>query len=99
MKSLFRRCIFLTGRIEPGPNFEKFVSDFGRVISIAEPEDEITLVINSVGGDTQTGLSIYDLIIGSNRNITGIVLGRADSMALVVLQACKKRMRAAIVHC
>ena len=87
MKGLFKRCIFLTGRIEPGEAFEKFVSNFGRVISITEPEDEITLVINSVGGDTQTGLSIYDLILGSGRNITGIVLGRADSMALVVLQA------------
>lgn len=57
---------------------------------------EITLYINSSGGSVTAGLDIYDIIRNSNAPVTGIVYRSANSMATVVLQACK--IRKALKH-
>ncbi len=53
--------------------------------------DEITLYIDSPGGDGASGLDIYDAIKHSKAPVTGIVYRRANSMAAVILQACTTR--------
>lgn len=52
---------------------------------------EIVLYIESSGGDVKAGLDIYDMINHSRAPITGIVYRMANSMAAVILQACKTR--------
>jgi ATP-dependent protease ClpP protease subunit len=54
----------------------------------------INLCIDSQGGSARAGFELYDYIFGLNSKVpvTGIVTGRAESMALVVLQACAKRV-------
>ena len=54
--------------------------------------EEITLYINSNGGEVVEGLRLYNFIKHIlSAPVTGIVIGNADSMAIVVLQACKIR--------
>ena len=54
-------------------------------------ESEITLLINSNGGDIKEGLKIVELITHSHALIKGQVIGKAVSMAAVILQACHER--------
>jgi len=54
--------------------------------------EEITVFINSPGGDTHTALGIYDLLNKSDRIIIGVVSGIAHSGASLILQGCKKRI-------
>lgn len=52
---------------------------------------EIVSYIESSGGDVRAGLDIYDIIKHSRAPVTGIVYRMANSMAAVILQACKTR--------
>lgn len=52
---------------------------------------EIELYLDSAGGDFEAGMDIYDILRYSQAPITGIVYRRANSMATVILQACKIR--------
>jgi len=52
---------------------------------------EISLYINSGGGSVVAGFDIYDIIRHSKTPVTGVVYRYANSMATVVLQACKVR--------
>lgn len=65
----------------------------GDLISLSlKSTDPITLYINSVGGEVDPALSLYDLITNNLRApVNGIVGPRCFSSALIVLQACKKR--------
>ncbi len=56
----------------------------------AEPE-EIKLIIDSLGGDLDSGLWVYDQIKLLSVPVIGIVVGRCHSTALAILQACRKR--------
>lgn len=51
-----------------------------------------TFLFHSNGGSIQAGLHIYDLIANYSGLSTGLVFGRADSMAALILQACQKRL-------
>lgn len=53
---------------------------------------EILLYIDSEGGKTQAGMSIYDMIYCSRIPVTGIVYRRAYSAAAIILQACHQRV-------
>lgn len=57
----------------------------------AKNDEEITMYINSSGGGIAAGLDIFDIINHSKAPITGIVYRQANSMAIIVLQACKTR--------
>jgi len=52
---------------------------------------EIKIYIDSAGGEIEAGLDIYDIMRHSQAPITGIVYRKANSMAAVILQACKIR--------
>lgn len=51
----------------------------------------ITLIINTNGGDICTGMGIYDAIRACRSPIRGLVVGNANSMGSVLLQACDIR--------
>lgn len=53
------------------------------------PALEVT--INSGGGDVDAGLDIYDMLRSYPGKTTGVVIGRAASMAAIILQACTVR--------
>ncbi|GBD96999.1 MAG TPA: hypothetical protein ENG83_05850 [Nitrospirae bacterium] len=86
---LNKRVVYLEGKIT-----QTEAERIGRAIMLLNAQDEsrdITLYINSNGGSVMAGLNIYDAIKQSKAPVTGIVLNKAVSMAVIVLQACKTR--------
>lgn len=54
--------------------------------------NEITILMNNIGGDEYHGFAIYDAIKYSKAPVKIIVYGYAMSMGSVILQAAKKRV-------
>lgn len=54
-------------------------------------DQNITLLLNSGGGDLSAGLGIYDALRECTGTITGRVVGEACSAACILLQACDIR--------
>lgn len=50
-----------------------------------------TILINSEGGNVVAGLAMYDIIRASGCDLTAIVVGECQSIAIMPLLACKKR--------
>lgn len=56
-------------------------------------KEDITLIINTEGGDEYQGMAIYDAIRAlKDTHVTAIVRGAAQSMGCIVLQAADKRI-------
>lgn len=81
-KFLKDRIIFLNGNIsEESSNLL-----ITQILYLDEKSNEdITMYINSNGGDIYSGLSIYDIIRYINSNIITIAVGAACSMAAFIL--------------
>lgn len=58
---------------------------------VANDSPNITVWITSDGGSIEYGLGIYDILRNYEGWVTGLVIGRARSVALVILQACDDR--------
>ena len=58
---------------------------------VANDSPEITVWITSDGGSIDAGLNIYDMLRNYPGYVTGLVIGKARSIALVILQACDER--------
>ncbi|MBI2450922.1 MAG: ATP-dependent Clp protease proteolytic subunit [Parcubacteria group bacterium] len=67
--------------------------EIGKIITRlnAKNYDEIKVIIDSDGGGIDAGFDMHDIIRLSEAPITGIVYRRANSMAIIVLQACRVR--------
>ncbi len=63
-----------------------------------DPEREISLYINSPGGEIAAGLAIYDTIQLIQAPVSTIAVGLAASMATVLLTAGTKGRRFALPH-
>ncbi len=63
-----------------------------------DPEREISLYINSPGGEIAAGLAIYDTIQLIQAPVSTIAVGMAASMATVLLTAGTKGRRFALPH-
>lgn len=86
---LQKRIIYLFGEIT-----ETEANRIGKAVIWLNAKSEtepITLFVTSQGGDVGAGLDIYDILKLSQAPVTGVVYRLADSMAAVVLQACKTR--------
>jgi len=83
-----KRIIYLDGFIENSK-----VDYLSRIIVFLNSYSEagITLYLNSGGGNIGAGFALYDVVKYSRAPITGIVLKRVSSMAILVLQGCKIR--------
>lgn len=56
--------------------------------------EEITIVMNNIGGDTYHGCAIYDAIKACKSHVVIKVFGHAMSMGSVILQAADQRIMA-----
>lgn len=54
--------------------------------------ETINLIINTTGGDVCHGMGIYDAVRACRSHIRGLVIGNAQSMGCVILQACDERL-------
>lgn len=61
-------------------------------ILAAISNEPITVIMNNLGGDVTHGLALYDTIKECSAPITMIVLGQANSMGSVILQAASIRL-------
>lgn len=87
---LEKREIYLDEEIEE--NSAERIIKLIMFLNARDEKKKITLFINSNGGDMKDSLRVYNFIkYLSSACVEGIVIGTADSMALVVLQACQKR--------
>lgn len=91
---LNKRIVYLEGEI----SYEEAEKIGTAIIWLNAQNDssEIILYIKSYGGTVAAGLDIYDIVRHSKAPVTGIVYSSANSVATVVLQACK--MRKALRH-
>jgi ATP-dependent Clp protease protease subunit len=64
----------------------------------ADPEREISMYINSPGGEITAGLAIYDTMQLIKAPVSTIAVGVAASMATVLLTAGAKNRRYALPH-
>ena len=62
-----------------------------RYLQNEDPEKEITLFINSLGGEVASGLSLYDVIQSVKCPIRTICVGTAYSMGALLFISGKKR--------
>jgi ATP-dependent Clp protease protease subunit len=63
-----------------------------------DPEKDISLYINSPGGDMASGLAIYDTMQYVKPDLTTICMGQAASFAAVLLLCGAKGKRYALPH-
>ena len=89
------RIIYLTGTIDMDSAMD-FASQLRYLEN--EPDKEISIVINSPGGEVTAGLLIYDLIQGSGLKIHMYCAGMAASMAAVLLAGGQKGRRYILPH-
>ena len=62
-----------------------------RYLQRQDPEGEITLYINSPGGEVASGLALYDVIAALRCPLRTICVGTAASMAALIFAAGKRR--------
>ncbi len=83
------RIVFLTGEINQ-TSANIIISELLYLDSLSH--DDISLYINSPGGEVSSGFAIYDTIHFIKSNVRTIVVGMAASMAAFLLACGDKRM-------
>lgn len=89
------RKVFIEGTID-----ENTACEFVKKVMLLNKEDSqkpINVMINSQGGEINSGMLIYDVIQGSTAPIRTFCLGKAYSMAAVLL-ACGNHGRYILPH-
>jgi len=87
----FKNPIWVVGEVKERPLFIEFTRRLAEVVEQTQEGDQVTVIINSSGGETRTALAIYDLLAACKRHTVGVVAGRAESCASLILQACQRR--------
>ena len=87
-KFLGKRCVSISGEIN-----EASAVDFtDKILDLnLESNEPITVLINSNGGEINSGLLMYDAIVGSKAPIRMICRGKAYSMGAVLFACAKER--------
>ena len=88
-KLLSDRKIFIEGEITENTAIE-FVKKILWLNS--ESEEVITCLINSPGGEINSGLLMYDAIVGSRAPVRTVCMGKAYSMGAVLFVCAKERL-------
>ena len=88
-KHLHRRLVSVRGEIteETAVDFTDQILDLNM-----ESEDPITVLINSPGGEINSGLLMLDAIVGSKAPVRTVCRGKAYSMAAVLFASAKERL-------
>ncbi len=84
---LKNRRVFFFGEV----NEENCLLAIKNLMFLDDSEGPITFMINSPGGELDSGWGLFDTIVSLKNEITGIVVGQASSMASIILQACDIR--------
>lgn len=85
------RTVYIGGEID-SVTAERVIKGL-HILKMKESEGDITVLLNSEGGNWYDGLAIYDMIKSLDKNhVTIEVLGHAFSMASVILQAGDERI-------
>lgn len=84
-----RREIYCTGEIDAETANSIIVQM--HFLALEAPEEEITLYINSPGGEISSGLAIYDTMQAVPCPVHTVCIGMAASMAAVLFTAGSKR--------
>lgn len=93
--NLDNRIVLLTGEIDD----EMAASVISQLLYLdSNGRDGISLYINSPGGEVSAGLAIYDTIRSLESPVSTICVGRAASMAAVLLSAGHKGDRVVLPH-
>ena len=90
------RIIYIGSTIDD--NMANIVTGQLLYLASIDPEKEITLYINSPGGDVSAGLAIFDTMKFIKPDVATVCLGTAASMAAVLLCAGAKGRRAILPH-
>ncbi|MFC2472137.1 ClpP family protease [Lachnoanaerobaculum gingivalis] len=87
-KFFSKRCININGEIT-----DELAVDFtDKILELnLESNEPITVLINSPGGEINSGLLMYDAIVGSKAPVRMICRGKAYSMGAVLLACAGKR--------
>lgn len=82
------RILYLNGEIE-----EEAANKFIKILMFLDKTiGDITIILNSEGGDVNSGFAIYDAIKNCQNEVTIKVIGVAMSIASIILQAADKRI-------
>ena len=94
-RHLMKRRIFLNGEIN-----EEIANDFLSQMLYLEQESNapVTIYINSLGGNVNAGLVIYDCIQASELEINMVCAGTAASMAAIIFAGGQKERRFILPH-
>lgn len=91
---MMQRKIFLSGEIDM-----IMADDFARqMMYLMESEEPLKIYINSMGGEVDAGLLIYDMICSAGDRVSIYCMGRAYSMAALLLAAAPKGQRMILPH-
>ena len=90
------RIIYVGSAIDD--NMANIVSAQMLYLASIDPDKEITLYINSPGGDVSAGLAIFDTMRFIKPDVATVCLGTAASMAAVLLCAGTRGRRAILPH-
>lgn len=83
--------VFINGRIDQ-EMYRRVIKELQEAERATKKNEIVTVYFDSQGGDSQTACGLYDIVRSCKRKVTGIVAGRADSGAPVILQACHRRL-------
>ena len=94
---LGERIIFLIGEIND--QVASLITSQIIYLQAINPKEQITIYINSPGGEVNAGLAIYDVIKSSSCPISTIGIGLCASMGAVLLSSGTKGLRYAYENC
>ena len=89
-KMLDQRCIFLTEEVSCN-SMTELIKQVKYLTTREDKDEEITLYINSPGGDVTSGLALYDVLVASESPIRTVCIGNAASMGAILFLAGEKR--------
>ena len=94
-RHLMNRSIFLQGEVNQDMA-NSFLEEFMYLES--ESNDPITIYVNSLGGEVNAGLMIYDIIQASTAPVNMVCTGMAASMGAVIMAGGQEGRRFIFPH-
>lgn len=82
------RTIYINGEVSQERNLVQIPA----LRIMDENEGQVTVVINSTGGDSDMGIALYDMMRSMKNEVVAINVSRAFSIAAIILQGGSKRL-------
>lgn len=85
-----RRCLFLTEEVD-AESANRLLKQL-LLLETENPGEDITLYINSPGGDVYSGLAVYDMLTNMPCRVRTVCIGTAASMGAILFLAGEERV-------